>query len=106
MMAEYIDRTGLLHLCDDMITKKWITQDPPASWAEAYEEFKGDIENVPIADVQEVKHGRWEKVDDFDGEYHWKCTSCDIEWWFECGGLSENGSHYCPTCGAKMNAEG
>lgn len=49
-----------------------------------------------------VVHGRWEAVEDFDGEYHWKCSACGIEWWFEVGGPVENGSHYCPNCGADM----
>lgn len=48
------------------------------------------------------KQGEWIPVEDFDGEYHWQCTACKCEWWFEVGDPSENGSHYCPNCGAKM----
>ena len=50
-----------------------------------------------------VPHGRWEQVEDFDGEHHWRCSACGIEWWFEVGGPVENGAHYCPNCGAKVD---
>lgn len=46
------------------------------------------------------KQGEWIPVEDFDGEYHWQCTACKCEWWFEAGEPSENGVHYCPNCGA------
>jgi len=63
------------------------------------------LERCPKADAVEVVHGRWEQVEDFDGEYHWRCSACGCEWWFEAGGPVENGSHYCPNCGAKMDGE-
>ena len=49
--------------------------------------------------------GRWEKVEDFDGDSHWRCSACGCEWHFGAGYLSENGSYYCPNCGAKMEDE-
>lgn len=56
-------------------------------------------------DAEPVKHGRWEEIEDFDGESHWRCSACGEEWWFEIGGPVENGSNYCPNCGAKMDLE-
>lgn len=67
------------------------------------EETMADIADHLIANnVVIQKQGEWIPIEDFDGEYHWQCTACKCEWWFEAGGPSENGSHYCPNCGAKL----
>ena len=54
-----------------------------------------DIESLPKADVQEVKHAKWEIV----GNYKVECTNChrirDIK--------TQCGWNFCPTCGAKMD---
>ncbi len=62
-----------------------------------------DIRNAPTVDAVEVVHGRWEKIDDFDGEFHWRCSACGVEWFFYEEGPQENGCNYCPRCGAKMD---
>ena len=56
-----------------------------------------DIMRIPLADVQEVRHGRWELI----GKNVSKCTVC---------GLARNiktqfGWNFCPVCGAKMGAD-
>lgn len=64
------------------------------------------IFNAPVADVQEVKHGKWEIYYIFDYEVA-VCSNChkdfvqdttidliDFEAW-----------NYCPNCGAKMDEE-
>jgi rubrerythrin len=57
------------------------------------------LEDIPTADVVEVKHGRWEKRTFivFDNEikdsYH--CTECNTTW--------DTETNYCPNCGAKMD---
>lgn len=63
--------------------------------------------NVPTADVQPVKSGRWAQI----GEQSAKCTACG-------GVLKSNGKdktgkalifnavyHYCPYCGARMDGD-
>ena len=55
------------------------------------------IESQPTADVQEVRHGRWELI----GKNVSKCTVC---------GCARNirtqiGWNFCPVCGAKMGSE-
>ena len=61
------------------------------------------IENVPAADVQPVRHGRWikKRVPDekFRCEYHieLRCSCCDEE------GLYM--SPYCPNCGCKVDGK-
>ena len=56
-----------------------------------------DIMRFPFADVQEVKHGKWELI----GKNVSKCTSC---------GCARNiktqfGWYFCPVCGARMGEE-
>ena len=56
-----------------------------------------DIMRFPTADVQEVKHGKWELI----GKNVSKCTSC---------GCARNiktqfGWNFCPVCGARMGEE-
>ena len=55
------------------------------------------IESQHTADVQEVKHGKWELI----GKNVSKCTSC---------GCARNiktqfGWNFCPVCGARMGEE-
>lgn len=55
-----------------------------------------NIENEPTADVEEVKHAKWEI--NSDGYYPY-CSHCKTE--------PKNGvmSKYCPECGAKMDSQ-
>lgn len=50
------------------------------------------LAHTPTADVQEVRHGRWEKS--LFGKDFFRCSECYAVWYrkFE----------YCPHCGAKM----
>lgn len=63
------------------------------------------IGEAPAVDAVPVWRGKWEEVEDSPGECHWKCSACGNEWYFEAGGPVENGSNYCPNCGAKMDGE-
>ncbi len=49
-----------------------------------------DIDNMPAADVAEVRHGRWS-----DNIWVWTCS--------ECGNDASTDWDYCPHCGAKMD---
>lgn len=59
--------------------------------------------NVPSADVQPVKHGRWIDIYEYCkmkgykpsgmGAYHW-CSECE--------NAETKISNFCPNCGAKM----
>ena len=57
------------------------------------------IEDLPTADVQEVKHAHWipKKLGDCE------CSNCHEEYGV-CGGLLGD-YNYCPNCGAKMDKE-
>lgn len=58
--------------------------------------IKRDIENIPTADVVEVRHGKWES---FEIPHMVRCSEC---------GVSDLDIHrtkfvFCPYCGAKMD---
>ena len=58
--------------------------------------FNWFINNMPLADVVEVRHGKWEKVSEKYPRY--VCTSCRH--------LYNNKEYkYCPNCGAKMDGK-
>lgn len=50
------------------------------------------IDNIPAADVVEVRHGRWIKHEGYD-----ECS--------ECYAKSIMGHNYCHSCGARMGKE-
>lgn len=60
------------------------------------------VENIPAADVEEVRHGRWEDRREHDGE--WYCAACGEEMTIcSCGKDKTWEYAYCPNCGAKMD---
>ena len=60
------------------------------------------IDDTPLADVQEVRHGRWKRCfvkDAFQGAFH--CVNvCS-----KCGRGSLVKENFCPNCGARMDGE-
>lgn len=59
---------------------------------------------MPAADVVEVRHGRWEKVDDNPYEYVAACSVCRNEVKQPTCMLKPIYS-YCPICGALMDKD-
>lgn len=56
------------------------------------------VENMPAADVQPVKHGRWELTNNPSFR---KCSVCGA-WWSS--DITDNCfTNYCPKCGARMD---
>ena len=84
-MAEYIDKEALRDaLYDaDAITMNGVKI----------------LNQFPAADVEPVRHGRWEKR----GQEIY-CSECGEESGYTWAGVSRY-SDYCPNCGAKMDWE-
>ena len=63
--------------------------------------------NVPSADVQPVKHGKWEELTDYGGwgDTHYRCSVCGEEWYLEDGKPKNNNMNFCPLCGARMDGD-
>jgi rubrerythrin len=56
--------------------------------------------NFDTADVEEVRHGKWEKRSwiIFDSEkVGFRCSECNTTW--------DSPTKYCPNCGSKMTEE-
>ena len=97
-MARYIDVDKFLK---SMITKfKCVPLLGVSKYINGEECFEGEhlnslINETPTADVQEVRHGKWEKRKECCCEY--RCSVCEYE-------LCRT-TNYCPNCGAKMDEE-
>lgn len=66
-----------------------------------------EIEGLPAADVEPVRHGEWLRTDDdWSSLVTIQCSACGGEWCFE---VDEDvhlpGYNYCPGCGCKMDLE-
>lgn len=63
------------------------------------------ILNAPAADVQEIKHGEWIKMDIIPDDPDYFCSECrnfiDVATGRETP--IDRGFFYCPHCGAKMD---
>ena len=67
-----------------------------------------EIEGLPAADLEPVRHGEWLRTDDdWSSLVTIQCSACGGEWCFE---IDEDvqllGYNYCPGCGCKMDLEG
>ena len=57
------------------------------------------IEELPAADVELVKHGRWETNSDRPDSLICSICKCGFDMW------KHDPHNYCPNCGAKMDGE-
>lgn len=97
---KYIDADGLKKLftygnADTSSEKAWVTL------------IRSSIENMPAADVAEVKRGEWidkqsytYSFDDITFSGTGEC--CSLCGWINKGGIDKH-TNYCPNCGAKMS---
>lgn len=84
-MKEYIERAALYEAMNG--------QDCEFSLIDAL----ALIGQFPIADVVEVRHGRWIDVSEESSNLNWKCSLCTKR--------VLQKSPYCPNCGARMDKE-
>lgn len=75
----------------------------PYSWAVAYECFANSIDAIPEADVEPVRHGRWEKSNIPHEKYC--CSVCGGACWYYDYAADVARSRFCPNCGAKMDGK-
>lgn len=100
-MVEYIDR-------DKVLSMSYCTNKP--TWDNPHLDPKSvvdvdDIEALPTADVQKIKHGKWiNSKRGFKLREDYECSLCHspdgIKHFYS--GIKYN---YCPHCGAKMDKE-
>ena len=76
-MARMIDADALQELCNKRIKDTWNSKTAPVSWAEAYADFKDDINSIP-AFAQPGNPLTLEQLREMDGQPVW---SEDVERW-------------------------
>lgn len=59
-MARMIDANALQELCNRRIQDTWNSRTAPVSWAEAYADFKDDIDSIPTL----TQPNEWVSVDE------------------------------------------
>lgn len=89
-MKEYIERAAVLSypIRADHCDKKNANE----HFIFGIESVMEYVENLPAADVVEVRHARWIKHEGYD-----ECEACHAK--------AIYGSNYCPSCGALMDKE-
>lgn len=85
MMAEYIEREALKDKFSELL---------PIGHT-----IRSIIDEIPTADVVEVRHGRWVKRQFADEPtvFGFRCSECHLTF--------DVNSNYCPNCGADMRGE-
>ena len=106
-MTEYIERKALVHHLENCIDEVNNTN----GYTEDFKTCLRLVKNLPAADVEEVKHGKWLNFyNDFSVA---ECSECadmfevspDEEPKKEFLEAFKEFYHYCPNCGAKMDLE-
>lgn len=91
-MSKYIDSEAFFKVINTLPYKD--TSYPDASvYNGAISDVADMLTHFPAADVQEVRHGKWERV----GDVTYRCSVC--------GEISCCNSLFCGDCGAKMEEE-
>ena len=97
-MSEYIERAAAM----DAILGLTIADPAVAQYADA---VCYHLQNLPAADVAEVRHGRWLTTDAYP--HHLYCSVCYKTYAKNAKWVNELDlpTNYCPNCGARMNKE-
>jgi rubrerythrin len=101
MADEYISR-------EDVIKKIAEVQDKATTGIEdvAYYRAIKIIRDMPAADVQPVKRGRWIDIYEYCEERDLRPTGLGVYYWCsECGEAEKKTSDFCPNCGARMKED-
>ena len=106
-MARYIDRDKALS--HPFANGKYDHKNANEDFIIGFESYKEWLEQIPIADVQEVRHGKWQMkplfnshIDESDVAVMIRCSGCGMKLIAQKCGPFPN---YCANCGAKNDAE-
>lgn len=100
-MAEYISREDILDIASQYCTD----DDGSCSKADVdLREMLDEIEALPSADVQPVKHGRWINIYEYCEALDLRPSGLETYYWCsECDKAEKKTSDFCPNCGARMD---
>ena len=107
-MAKYIDadlfREKMVKFIAQEEKKSFQLDEYDIGWITGLEYAKDELYNAPTADVQEVKHGRWEWNN--EDEFFYSCSNCGHKAYGNTNEIVSGLYAYCPNCGAKMDEVG
>ena len=106
-MAEYINRERLLELINEDCKYKNPTNEYTKGCNDVCDWAIKVIKNIPAADVQKVRHGKWilprkKGCVTYDEVAYKECSECGEVTFLAKTKYSQ--MNYCPNCGAKMDA--
>ena len=101
---EYIERGALLNEIEETRPLNWIGTAAEITEQADYDSFENLVKSQPTADVQEVRHGKWQSryINSNNIYNDWYCSECD---YYSDIRNKNNLGNYCPNCGAKMDKE-
>lgn len=100
-MTDYIDRKTALSF--PFANEQYDHENANENFILGCETYKEWLENLPVADAQEVRHGKWHESRFGNG------ITVPISKYYICNQCSHTSSkktRYCPNCGAKMDGKG
>ena len=112
-MSDYISREAAIKAfgnADADVCESY--PDGHCDWEFGRSNINDVIDGVPAADVEPVRHGRWEECDWVDVDDHGFGTRRTFKaglWCSQCACVFKKKllwkRNYCPSCGAKMDLE-
>ena len=101
-MAEYIEREDVYNTLKAMYCDE--CTDEKCQMCE-YAKIMFVLDNLPIADVQPVKRGRWIDIHEYCKMNGYIPSGVAVYYWCsECMKEQEKTSDFCPCCGADMRS--
>lgn len=106
-MNEYLKKENVIHLLEhnDKVIH-YIQRTANAIVDRTVQALCEVVNEMPAADVQPVRHGRWDSSQRTIETGTVYCSNCAMEYYIsdlqtvgDCNGIV----HYCPNCGARMD---
>jgi hypothetical protein len=98
-MSDYISREAAI----DRLNKNLSACNPGTFSEMCYADAIETVKHLPSADVEPVRHGRWEyNAQTIHTQSLMRCSFCG---WWTLDPSVDGAYHYCPNCGAKMDLE-
>ena len=99
----------MARLIDKDVLIAFLQKDPLYPLVERYG-ISGVIDSQQTVDAVPVRHGKWLYGESESGQDGYYCSHCmgHVRWYGKAGGQSIDfisDYHYCPNCGARMDAE-
>ena len=105
-MAEYLEREEAIRILSNPITMSMCVKLDECKYKRQQRETDLElIKSLPAADVQPVKHGKWEEVHHWFEDIEYSCSVCGCYALYKELTKDQICSEYCPNCGAKMDGE-